>query len=301
MFCVSPRIGNAPCSWGVEFPDAPENPPWESVLEETAAAGYAGTELGPVGYVPEDPEALAERLDRLGLSLVGGVVFQPFHDPSAWDAARASVERTCRMLAPLGARHLVLIDSIAGERAKHAGDHQSAPRLQARDAVGLHGRLTAAARIAAEEYGLLASLHHHAGGFVEFQDEIERAMDALDPRLVGLCLDTGHSLYGGLDPVQLLRSHSARLRYVHLKDLDKRLLRASVRERVGFYEACNRGVFCRLGRGDVDFAAFFNALGEVGYRGWCTVEQDRGPDTLGSPLDDARANRRFLASQGFAG
>lgn len=297
--CVEILIGNAPCSWGVEFPDDPGNPPWGTVLRETAEAGYAGTELGPVGFIPEDPGALADRLEQLGLRLTGAVLFRPFHDPQAWDSIRDGLERSCRMLRPLAARHLVMIDSLSPERTPHAGSPDTAPRLRGGELAGLHDRLREAARIASRQYGLIPSLHPHAGGCIEFGDEVDGALGAIDESLMGLCLDTGHSLFAGLDPVRLLRRYADRLRYVHLKDLDRGILRRCVATQAGFYEACNQGVFCRLGRGDVDFHAVKAALEEISYRGWCTVEQDRGPDTLGSPYDDAVSNRGFLTSLGW--
>ena len=86
-------IGAAPCSWGVEFPDSPQNPPWRRVLDEARAVGYRGIELGPVGYMPEDPEVLSEALASRELELVGGVVFRPFHNADAWDDVLDGVVR----------------------------------------------------------------------------------------------------------------------------------------------------------------------------------------------------------------
>ena len=106
------RIGNAPCSWGVEFANDPRNPPWRSVLKDCADAGYTGIELGPVGFMPEDPAVLAEALDANGLELIGGVVFRAFHDPDQWDDVLDGAVRTCKALVAHGAQHLVLIDSI---------------------------------------------------------------------------------------------------------------------------------------------------------------------------------------------
>ena len=113
-------------------------------------------------------------------------------------------------------------------------------------------------------------------------------------------MDTGHSLYAGFDPIALLRRYSDRVRYVHVKDLDKSILRRAIEERVGFYEACARGAFCNLGRGSMDFAELNTALQEVGYSGWLTVEQDRGPLSVESAFDDARTNYDFLVSSGLA-
>ena len=292
--------GNAPCSWGVEFADAPSNPPWEQVLDETRQAGFRGTELGPVGYLPEDPSLLRDSLEARGLALIGGVLFRPFHDPGAWDELVEALHRTARMLQPLGAKHLVFIDSLSPVRSPCAGDSDAAPRLDSTELVALHERVRQAARIGRDEYGLQACLHAHAGGCIEFLDELEQALDAIDEDLLGVCLDTGHSLYAGFDPIALLRRYSDRVRYVHVKDLDKSILRRAIEERVGFYEACARGAFCNLGRGSMDFAELNTALQEVGYSGWLTVEQDRGPLSVGSAFDDARTNYDFLVSSGLA-
>ena len=107
------KVGNAPCSWGVEFADDPRNPSWRKVLQENAEAGYTGIELGPVGFMPEDPAVLSEALEEFNQELVGGVVFRPFHDPNAWDDVMDGSVRTCKALKAHGAEHLVLIDSTA--------------------------------------------------------------------------------------------------------------------------------------------------------------------------------------------
>ena len=123
------RIGNAPCSWGVEFAGDPRNPPWRTVLKECAAAGYRGIELGPIGFMPEDPAVLGEALAEEGLTLIGGVVFRPFHDPAKWSEVVDASERTCKALVSHGARHLVLIDSISPRRAPTAGRAAEAEQI----------------------------------------------------------------------------------------------------------------------------------------------------------------------------
>lgn len=293
-------IGNAPCSWGVEFADAPSNPGWRSVLDETRRAGYAGTELGPVGFMPEDASQLGDELEARGLVLTAGVLFRPFHDPDLWDETVDNLRRTCRMLQALGARYLVFIDSLEKERSKHAGDPENSPRLGRDDLHAMHGRMRAAATMGRDEYGLLPCIHAHAGGCIEFEDELEQVLDAIDETLLGICLDTGHSLYAGFDPVEVYRRHSQRVCYIHLKDLDTSILRAAVAGRIGFYEACARGVFCNLGEGSMDFGALQRELERSGYSGWATVEQDRGPLSIQSAYEDASTNHRFLQSAGLA-
>ena len=292
------RIGNAPCSWGVEFAGDPRNPPWERVLAE-CAAGYAGIELGPVGYMPQDRAALAEALAAQGLDLIGGVVFQPFHDPDRWREVMEAAVATCRTLAQLGARHLVLIDSISPRRAPTAGRPGEAERMEAAEWAGLRSRLAQAAEMGTDTYGLTVSIHAHAGGFIDFEPELERLLAEVDERILKVCLDTGHHTYAGSDPVAFLRRHRDRVAYVHFKDIDPVVKARVVAERADFYDACGRGIFCNLGRGEVDLPAVRRVLVESGYEGWCTVEQDCDPALADSPLADARANREHLASIGF--
>ncbi|MEO0357794.1 MAG: myo-inositol catabolism protein, partial [Pseudomonadota bacterium] len=97
------RIGNAPCSWGVEFADDPRNPTWKQVLKDCADAGYKGIELGPVGFMPEDPAILGPALAEHDLELIGGVVFRPFHDAAKWDEVADATHRTCKALTAHGA------------------------------------------------------------------------------------------------------------------------------------------------------------------------------------------------------
>ncbi len=293
-------IGNAPCSWGVEFADDPRNPPWTKVLDDAAAAGYRGMELGPVGFMPEDPHVLGPALAERGLSLIGGVVFRPFHDPAKWDEVMDASVRTCRALAAHGAKRLVLIDSIAATRAPTAGRSTEAERMSGDDLKAFLGRLRSVATIARDEFGLDPTLHAHAGGWIEFEDELEQALDAIDPRLLGVCLDTGHSVYAGFDPVAFYRRHADRVTYLHFKDVDPSVRRHVVANRTGFYDACAEGLFCNLGQGAVDFVAFKQALVDNGFSGWATVEQDCDPHGSTSPLNDAKANLDYLKTVGLA-
>jgi inosose dehydratase len=294
------RIGNAPCSWGVEFADDPRNPPWLRVLDECRSAGYDGIELGPIGFMPEDPAILGPALAERGLTLIGGVVFRPFHDRGKWDDVRDAAIRTCRALAAHGARHLVLIDSISPRRAPTAGRPLEAEQMDKAEWTDFVARFREVARIGGEEYGLTVSIHPHAAGFVDFEPEIERLLSDTDPALLKVCLDTGHSHYAGFDPVAFMARHIDRIAYVHFKDIDPVVRADVVAKRTGFYEACGQGIFCNLGQGVTDFEAVRNLLIESGYQGWCTVEQDCDPSGPTSPVADARANRSYLSSIAFS-
>jgi inosose dehydratase len=293
-------IGNAPCSWGVEFADDPRNPPWTRVLDEAQAAGYTGIELGPLGYMPEDPAVLGPALAERDLTLIGGVLFRPFHDPAQWLQVQDAALRTCRTLAAHGAKRLVLIDSISPLRAPTAGRSAEALRLSGNEREEFLGRIESVARLGAEEFGLEVTMHAHAAGFVEFEDELETVLEAIEPKLLGVCLDTGHCEYAGFDPVDFYRRHAPRVSYLHFKDVDPRIRRRAIDERIGFYDACAAGLFCNLGQGVVDFDALKGALTTMGFSGWATVEQDRDPTGARSTLADARANLDYLKSSGLA-
>lgn len=296
---MSIRIGNAPCSWGVEFSDDPRNPHWRTVLRECAEAGYTGIELGPVGFMPEDPARLGEALAEHDLELIGGVVFRPFHDPDAWADVLDAITRTCKALAAHGAKHLVVIDSISPRRAPTAGRAEEAEQMGAAEWAAYRSRIEEAARIGTEEYGLTVGIHAHAAGFMDFEPELERLLEEVDERLLKICFDTGHHSYAGFDPVAFMTRNIDRISYVHFKDVDPAVKADVIANRTGFYDACGQGIFCRLGDGDVDFPAVRRILLDAGYKGWCTVEQDCDPTLDVSPIDDARANRAHLTSIGF--
>ena len=293
-------IGNAPCSWGVEFADDPRNPYWAKVLDETQQAGYAGIELGPVGFMPEDPGVLGPALTARRLTLIGGVVFQPFHDPAMWDEVQDSAVRTCRVLQAHRASQLVLIDSISPRRAPTAGRGEEAERLTGRDLTAFTDRLRTIAKMATEEFGLTASIHAHAAGYVEFEDELEGILDRIDSSILGVCLDTGHSIYAGFDPVAFYGRHAERVRYLHFKDIDPAVKSHVVEKRIGFYNACALGLFCNLGKGAVDFAALRKVMASNAFSGWATVEQDCDLAGSTSPLQDAKTNLGFLKTVGLA-
>ncbi|AUQ67371.1 sugar phosphate isomerase/epimerase [Phaeobacter inhibens] len=293
------RIGNAPCSWGVEFAQDPRNPDWRSVLKDCAEAGYKGIELGPVGYMPEDPAILRDALAEYDLELIGGVVFRAFHDPDQWDDVLDGAHRTCKALQAHGAEHLVLIDSISPRRAPTAGRASEAEQMNQAEWSAFRDRLATVAQIGTEEYGLTVGIHAHAAGFMDFEPELERLLNEVDDKILKICFDTGHHSYAGFDPVAFMKRHMDRISYMHFKDIDPKVKADVIAKRTNFYDACGQGIFCNLGEGDVDFPAVRQLLVDAGFSGWCTVEQDCDPTLDPDPIGDARANREYLESIGF--
>jgi inosose dehydratase len=270
-------LGTGPVSWGVDFADAPGNPPWEVVLDGIAAAGYRWTELGPLGYLPPD---VAAPLGARGLGVTAGFVFEPLHDARQRDGVLATAAAVAERVAALGGRFLVIIDAVSPGRARTAGRSEEAMRLDRDDAASLRSTVAAIAGVA-RHHGLRPLIHPHAGTHVEFEDEVEPLVD-----LVELCLDTGHWLYAGHDPVAAYRRWADRIPYLHLKDVDLG------RRGGSFWDAVHGGVFRPLGEGCLDLPALVDALGRHGYSGWAIVEQDRLPG--GDPVADLVASRRYV-------
>ena len=292
------RIGNAPCSWGVEFANDPRNPAWREVLRQCQAAGYKGIELGPVGFMPEDPSLLRDALAEFDQELIGGVVFRPFHDADQWDDVLDGATRTIDALKAHGARHLVLIDSISPRRAPTAGRAAEAEQMADAEWVAFRDRIAHVARMGTDA-GLTVGIHAHAGGFLDFEPELERLLDEVPEDVLKICFDTGHHSYAGFDPVAFMKRWMPRISYMHFKDIDPAVKAKVVANRTDFYDACGQHIFCKLGQGDVDFPAVRQVLLEAGFEGWCTVEQDIDPTLDNAPEADARANREYLQSIGF--
>jgi len=287
------KISNAPCSWGVETPDAINNPDWKTVLDECQAAGYKGIELGPVGFFPEDLNTLKDALNERDLTLTAGVVFRPFHDPKQWDTVLDGAHRTFSSLKAQGAKQAVLIDSIAEERALTAGRPDEARRLDAFDWKNMMERVETIAKIGTQEYGLNVALHGHAAGFIEYKDEIERVLEDIDESILSLCIDTGHCLYAGFDPIQFYQTHKNRTTYFHFKDIDPQVQKVVTKNRINFYEAITQGLFCNLGKGICDFQKLFEEMKKLDFQGWSTIEQECDSRSK-STLIDASYNHNYL-------
>lgn len=292
------RLATGPVCWGVDFADSPANPPWQQVLDDIGRSGYGWTELGPLGYLPEDPERLALELAQRQLRVAGSFVFQPLHDPAYRADVLAITRRTCELIAGVGGSHLVIIDLVSGERVATAGRDEAAQRLESSAWRALVEGIEDVAAIAVD-FGLRPVLHPHVATYIEFEDEIERLLAALDER-IGLCIDTGHCAYAGVDPVALYLRHRGRVSYLHLKDVDPVALARARATPLDFWAAIAEGVFCPLGEGIVDFPALADTLGSSGFDGWATVEQDREPSAAGDPLDDAIHSRLYLEAIGLA-
>lgn len=278
------RVAAAPISWGVcEVPGWGAVLPPSRVLAGIRRCGLDATELGPPGWLPTDPDGIRRALD--GLRLAAGFLAVPLHHGP--DAARRAAQDTLRALAGAGASHLVLAAATGTD------GYDDRPTLDAHGWRALVGGAHAVAALAAEQ-GLSTVLHPHVGTFVQGPDEIEAFL--ADGEL-GLCLDTGHVLIGGGDPVELAVRHRDRVRYVHLKDVDATVAEAVRTSRRTYASAVAGGLYRPLGAGDVDIATIVTTLEHAGYRGWYVLEQDTAlPDQATVEAAAAAADRAVAAS-----
>jgi inosose dehydratase len=287
------RLSNAPCSWGIEFADNPTNPAWETVLSETSQAGYKATELGPLGYLPTDPDTLSDKLQQYDLKLIAGTIFKHLHDPSQREAILAYTHETCQVMQPQGAKYMVVIDHVSSPRTDQAGQIEIADRLPHSHWAEMMNTITELS-IICQSYGITPVLHPHAGTYIEYRDEIDRAMNDLDANLVKLCVDTGHSIYAGINPAELILSYRDRVEYLHFKDINKLVHDKATAEGIDFYTAIGQGIFCPLGNGCVNFEEIRQTLNDINYDGWVTVEQDVDPALDNSSLEDAQKSLAFI-------
>jgi inosose dehydratase len=291
-------IANAPASWGIEPPDPVQDPPWQRVLDEIAGAGYSATELGPLGFLPTVPATLQIGLRERRLTLAAGFVMAPFSVRAEHDVIDAAVRQTCSLLSAGNARTLIVIDAIAEDRSATAGRSDAASRLDDGGWTALVEGLQRTVEIASG-FGLRAAIHAHVGTHVEFEDEVERLLGDFAASELGLCVDTGHSTYAGIDPVALLHRHQGRVVYMHFKDIDAERLATARTDRRTFQQGVAAGIFTPLGEGSVDFSAVAAELERIGYEGWATVEQDRLPDSSATPFEEARRSLDYLRSLGL--
>ncbi|MBI2913195.1 MAG: TIM barrel protein [Chloroflexi bacterium] len=285
--------------------DPGERPDYLQVLDEMAATGYAGTELGDRGFMPDEPQTLRAELSKRNLAMVGAFVPVALASPTAASQGLADGLRAARLLAACaGARSassgpfVILADSGDATRLKFAGrigpEHGWSPD-QWRSCAGAVRRIAEAVR---DETGLRTAFHHHSATYVETPVEVETLLDQTPPDLLGLCLDTAHYAYGGGDPLDALRRFGERVWHVHFKDCDTEVVARARAEGWDYLEALRRGIFCDLGTGGLDFPSLLAELQRQGYEGWIVVENE-SPSGGDTPPQKAQRDRDYLRELGL--
>ncbi|MEO7234674.1 MAG: TIM barrel protein, partial [Lapillicoccus sp.] len=245
--------------------------------------GLRATEFGPDDFLPPAPRERAALLASHGLEAVGQFVPVVLHDPG--HDPLPEVDRAMDALVEARATTVVLAAATGAE------GYDARPVL---DPAGWDTLLRNLDRLdeAAAARGLRATLHPHVGTMVESGEETDRVLDGSH---VALCLDTGHLLIGGGDPVAVARRAPTRIGHVHLKDVADAVAQRVRSGGLSYTDGVRAGMYQPLGAGDVDVAAIVTALERSGYAGWYVLEQDTILDAdpatdpgVRAPLDDIR-------------
>jgi inosose dehydratase len=306
---MTPRVAASPVSYGVFEMTVrrPGLPDGRALVEAMADAGYAGSELGPPGYLGRGRE-VGELLAAHDMQLAGSFLPLRFARDDGFADDMRALEEALDVLAEAaeGREQPVVLLSDAfcePDRMRHAGAIEAHPEtwLGERRQQLLFDNAHRAAELCRER-GFVTSFHPHAGTYIETPREVEALLEQMDTSLLGLCFDTGHSAFGGGDPLALLREAGELVNHVHFKDVDLELLARLHKEGKGLEEAWTAGVFCELGSGGARVDACLQQLLAVGYDAWIVVEQDRvlAPDEpLDRVLEAAERNRAWLRERGL--
>ena len=277
------RLGTAPDSWGVWFPSDPHQVTWDVYLDEISRVGYVYTELGPQGFMPQDPKQLNEELGRRGLPSAAG--------PSSpgctrartrWTQAKVEFGQEAKLLAAVGAEYLVHLPEQYTDQ--HTGESTQGADIDPEQWKNLVTGTDELARFLLEEYGVKLVFHPHADTHVDTQERIERFLDDTDPALVNLCLDTGHVSYCDGDNIEIIERFPERITYVHLKSVDPVVRARVLAEKVSLAEAVKLGVMCEPPYGEPDMPPLLDALGRLDREIYTVIEQDLYPVEPHIPL-----------------
>ena len=301
-------VANAPVSYGafeITVGHDPDVPDGISVLDQVAAAGYAGIDLGPVGYLGRGTR-LGELLAERNLGLAGGYLELPYADHDALGGALGELDAlldkfdAVRSYLPGPPPRPTLADAGSPQRRSRPGRSAGQHSLGL-DAAGWRRFAEGLARAVGHcrDRGYEPTFHPETGTYVEAPWEIEEVLDRSD---IGLCLETGHMMLGGGDPVSMLRDWGDRVNHVHLKDAVHAVMDQIIADGAPVTEIWSREAFCALGHGDLDAARILDGLAAISYRGWLVVEQDilpRSAQRFARAAEEQRHNRAFLAERGL--
>ena len=288
MSAKTVKIAGAPISWGVcEVPGWGHQMTPDRVLTEMASLGLGATEFGPLGFLPIEPSDRAAALAKHGMEAVGGffpiILYKDDFDPMP------AVLEELKSYAAAGAKTLVLSADTGLE-----GYDTKRPELDEAGWATLFGNLERI-KAAAAAQGVTAVLHPHVGTMVETEADV---MQVLNGSTIQFCLDTGHMIIGGTDPVAFAKNHADRVAHSHLKDVNLAVADRVQSGEITYYQGILEGMYVPLGTGDVDVRSIVRSLIQANFDGWFVLEQDNvinaEPNVGAGPFADAKASVDFI-------
>ena len=307
---MSITIITSPCCWGVNDVTNPNLPPWHLVMREAAKAGYCGLELGPHGYMPLDVVLMSEAVGVLGLPIVAGTIFDDLVSAGNRNNLLRQADEICSLISRLPNQPSCQGNTSPPPISRSStGDMTSAttpPGIPTAHPASrtLSGKLWSTTSVPSP------SSHATVTVCAPWSTRTPEATSSMPTRssaslrdipqdTAGLCLDTGHCYYSGMDPVAALERYAARLDYIHFRDIDLAIYRRAMRERIRFFDACALGAMCPIGRGIIDYPAIRALLDRIGYEGFISVEHEGDPLEASRNLADVTASRGYLKGIGF--
>ena len=292
------RLGTAPDSWGIWFPDDPKQPHWSTFLDEVAECGFRTIELGPFGYLPTHPEHLKDELGKRGLSLTGGTVGTATHrGDEAYEQSRRDAFAVCELLATMDVHHLVVLPEMYTDL--HTGELTQPAELTAEQWRALVDGQSQLGRLVREHFDVQLGFHPHVDTHVDTQRFIDKFLDDTDPEYVSLCLDTGHVEYCSGDNREIISRHPDRISYIHLKQVNPRVAAQARDEHVGFYEAVQRGAMVEPPLGAPAMQPLLDDLAALDRDLRLIIEQDMYPAPKGGAKAIATRTRDYFARLGL--
>jgi inosose dehydratase len=287
------RIGIAPISWvNDDIPGLGDHYTQDQVLSEMSSLGYVATEMGRL--FSQDPPSLKAKLEEHGVQLASKFVGVLFSDANRLEEELQSFGQWVEYLKEMGCEYVITCEMGGSMHwdPRRSPEEKGIQKLTEKEWESLVEGLHRAAHIC-QENGMQLVYHFHAGTVVETAEEIDRLMESTDPNLVHLLYDTGHALYGGYDPLELLKKYYNRIKYVHLKDVRRDVLEYVRKEKLDFRTAVLKGLFTVPGDGCIDFVPIFQELIKRNYNGWIIVEAEQDP-AVANPYQYAKMAKEYI-------
>lgn len=289
------KLGIAPIAWtNDDLPDLGGENTFEQCVSEMALAGFTGSEVG--NKYPKDPDILKKALELRGIEICNQW-FSSFLLTKPFEEVEKEFRAQLAFLKAMGAGIIGVSEqshSVQGQQDTPIFGHKYVMNDAEWD-VFCKG-LNRLGKIAADEYGICLTYHHHMGTVVQDEDEVERMMEETDAKYVSLLFDTGHFKYCGADPLKMVQKYAGRIKHVHLKDIRPEVVEKVKKEDLSFLEGVRQGTFTIPGDGCIDFEPIFRVLEENGYEGYMVVEAEQDP-ARANPLEYAIRARKYISEK----
>ncbi|MED4073822.1 sugar phosphate isomerase/epimerase family protein [Priestia endophytica] len=290
------KVGTAPDSWGVWFPENEKQMDWERCMNEMAESGYQGIELGPWGYLPNEYEKLKNELEKRNLELTATTLVGDLMSEEKTREMMDLLDEMAKLQLQFeSAKYVVLIDDCYTDL--FTGNLVRPRTLNDAEWSNFINNILKIRDYAKIQYGLEVVFHPHAQSHIETEEQIQRLLDDTD---INLCLDTGHHAYADGDPMAFMKKHHKRIPYLHVKSCDLKVREKMQRENWPFAKAVSNDIMCEPELGVVDMKAFVEVLESIDFQGWAIVEQDMYPAPFDKPFPIAKRTREYLKVIGMS-